>query len=235
MEICISGRVPYEYALNNGYAGASMDIFSEAMRRMGEQNSTVSQMPWQRELREVAGGRCDVLLSGVWDKERAKTLRYPAEPIGSIAWQFFSNRPDATLKGVWGGVQGFVYPDTMIMQASGLKRDIDALNEQMLIEKLFKRRVDCIAVEVGSAQALATELHVTLYPVGKRIFVPLYSIFKPEMPETFISRFNQVMRSIRDEGIMDDVYLKYGLVTRPRFVAREGVFAEGNYPAIVPQ
>jgi ABC-type amino acid transport substrate-binding protein len=102
MDVCISGRVPYEYVTESGYAGVSLELFAAILEQMKDEKLTLFQVPWTRGLRALEEGKCDVLLSGVWDTEREKQYVYPEQPIGSIAWQFFGKEPDVKLSGIWG-------------------------------------------------------------------------------------------------------------------------------------
>ncbi|UZP67980.1 transporter substrate-binding domain-containing protein [Desulfovibrio mangrovi] len=233
MQVCISGRVPYEYVTESGYAGVSMEIFAEIHQRMGEEELCLSQVPWNRGLRSVEEGLCEVLLSGVWDEEREKRWSFPKQPIGSIAWQFFAREPGVALKGSWGGVRGFSYPSALYLQVEGLRRDVDAPTQESLVEKLINGRTDLVAIELGSAQILAKELGVTLYPVGKRIYVPLFAFFNKNVPQSVIDHFDEVTSRLWDEGFIARVYEKYGLI-RPHLASRDILIMDEEYPPVTP-
>ncbi|MFV0348010.1 MAG: substrate-binding periplasmic protein [Halodesulfovibrio sp.] len=233
MEVCISGRVPYEYVTESGYAGVSLELFATILEQMKDKKLVLSQVPWSRGLRALEEGTCDVLLSGVWDTEREKQFAYPVQPIGSIAWQFFGNKPDVELSGMWGGVRGFSYPKALYEQVSGLRRDVDAPTQESMVRKLMSGRVSVIAIELGSAQTLARELGITLYPVGKRVYVPLFALFNKNVPQSVIDRFDEVMERLWQEGAVAGVYGKYGL-SIPRLSSRDMLVVDERFPPVTP-
>jgi len=233
MDVCISGRVPYEYVTESGYAGVSLELFAAILEQMNDEKLVLSQVPWSRGLRALGEGKCDVLLSGVWDTEREKQFVYPKQPIGSIAWQFFGKEPYAELSGMWGGVRGFSYPEALYEQVRGLRRDVDAPTQESMVRKLMSGRVSVIAIELGSAQTLARDLGVTLYPVGKRVYVPLFALFNKKVPQNVVDRFDEVMERLWEEGVVTDVYEKYDL-SIPRLSPRDMLVVDERFSPITP-
>lgn len=212
---------PYEFLRAGKPAGISVDVVREALRRMGEPIKSIEVIPWGRGLDEVAKGEADMLLSGVWTREREAAYQFPDEHIGCLTWQIYAVAPGQQLEGVVGLTRHFSYPKDISDLIAGMTIDAQAPNDKALMRKLIAGRISAAVLDVYSAGQLAAELGVNVYPIIDTVYVPLYPLLSPALSTDFMDRFNNVIRSMKDDGMLSAIISEYGL-TCPKTLSKTG-------------
>jgi len=207
--------------------GVITAIVTEAFRRGGH-NASIQFIPWRRALVLVAKTDRDVLMGAYYTKERNKTYLY-SDPlydieVGLVALKSLNVDHYDTLKELSpyniGVSPGWAYGDEFD-KAIYLHKE-EASNQILNVRKLFKQRVDMIAIsfEVFRYEALGmsgNKLSQVVFVQPPLMVAPIYLIVSRALndAESLIQSFNQGLKSMRQDGTYQDILTQYNFQQSP--------------------
>lgn len=186
-------------------SGPLWSVTEAVFERMGYDSQLVF-VPWKRALDLVARNRADAVVGAGKTKDRVRLFQYPDEPLANSETTLFSNRKepvqftdfDALAGKTIALSSGYSYTPE-IWSAPGVTRE-EVRDIRSGLQMVALGRVDAFVAnrQVGWYEAnrlgLADKLTASRKPISEG---PVYLMFSPETPVSFVQDFNQALTAFR--------------------------------------
>lgn len=206
--------------------GFICEIVTTAFNMLGYE-VYIEVVPWKRAYEKTKSGEYDGIITLLYRKDREKWFLYsdPFPPIQSSFYKRkgFHNPSACTYEALKDFKIGIVrgYANAPELDAILDKLDYEEVpNDHNNLLRLYRGRVDYIYIDVNVAQYIINtqlpQLKGELEPVSPMIFSPEnhYIGISRQNPnaEKIISEFNKIFTSMYNEGIIDSIMEKHGLL-----------------------
>ncbi len=205
--------------------GGVITVLAQAAFQLKGYKATVTFVPWKRALNKVLLGEKDVLLGAYFTKQRAKDYAF-SDPfydveVGLVALQSLGVTHYSKLEELKpytiGVSRGWAYSEEFDT-AEYLNKE-DATNQIFNIRKLFKNRIDLMAVafgifryEVSKLKTFTLKDVVFIQPPLQTSSLHLMMSLQKPGHEKILEDFNEGLAEIRANGTYDQILEKFGFL-----------------------
>ena len=212
---------PYHFRNAKGeMQGFAVEVLQSVVKEMGCAVH-FRERPWKRQLLELQSGEADIAMEAYYNDERAKYAYFSESysPRTSNLWIRkntsiqASNIGELMDKGLLLGVTRNFYYGPEIQKRLSAPNINAVLSEQTNYHKLQKKRIDgflgdWLATTWGlKQQGLENEIVRSTLPVYSA--PAFFMISKKTLSAQFVSRFNQALEKIKQEGLYQQILDKY--------------------------
>ncbi|MBP8173137.1 MAG: amino acid ABC transporter substrate-binding protein [Aeromonadaceae bacterium] len=212
---------PYHFRNAKGeMQGFAVEVLQSVVKEMGCAVH-FRERPWKRQLLELQSGEADIAMEAYYNDERAKYAYFSESysPRTSNLWIRkntsiqASNIGELMDKGLLLGVTRNFYYGPEIQKRLSAPNINAVQSEQTNYHKLQKKRIDgflgdWLATTWGlKQQGLENEIVRSTLPVYSA--PAFFMISKKTLSSQFVSRFNQALEKIKQEGLYQQILDKY--------------------------
>lgn len=212
---------PYHFRNAKGeMQGFAVEVLQSVVKEMGC-SLDFRERPWKRQLQELQSGEADIAMEAYYNDDRAKYAYFSESYSPSMANLWIRKETNITAgnigelldKGFMLGVTKDFYYGPEVQKHLTAPNIAAVLSEQTNYHKLQKKRIDgflgdWLATTWGlKQQGLENEIVRSTLPVYSA--PAFFMISKKTLSSQFVSRFNQALEKIKQEGLYQQILDKY--------------------------
>lgn len=220
-----NAAAPYMMELNNKAEGIYPRIIREADRRITEYDISIETMPWKRALRLVEKGDAHGIIGTYYKPNERPWIKHFSTPYFVEDVTVFCRNGVANESWVYpydfaglkfGNNRGYETPgpDFFHMVKMGRIKLEEANDTETNLRKLMSSRIDCyvndaVQVEVeASLKKLSGFRKVSVFR-SETSHVGFSRAWVTGHSEDFISRFDDAITNMHDDGTIQEIYRKF--------------------------
>lgn len=203
---------PYEYPLDGERAGTAIEIVNSVFKRMDNDVPEYRFMSWKRCLYSLKYGDVDILVSGMYSKDRAEYAHFPSEELFHVHYVTFSlasNKKRLDYKKLHdlhrhtiGIVKEYVYPDIFKPLINGNPNIRRNANVMQSLKQLARNRLAYVLAAHRTIRFHARKLGINnrIVRVGPDPApAPVYVLFsKRRVSKSFVEAFDRTLKDFKN-------------------------------------